>query len=119
MGPSAWATRYRQLADIRARPPRRAYVAQTHPDSGLRDWLSHQKALKKLGEHGLAVCVHHQTAVRVRSMWPLLGRASTLTCPILLLTAVGMVRHGRSVSAHAGRWVSEPTHRNVCAKFSF
>jgi hypothetical protein len=55
MGPSAWTMRYRQLADIRARPPRRAYVAQTHPDSGLRDWLCHQKALKKLGEHGHAL----------------------------------------------------------------
>jgi len=49
MGPSAWAARYVQLADIRSRPPKRAYVAQTHPDSGLRDWLTHQKALKRLG----------------------------------------------------------------------
>ncbi len=49
MGPSAWAARYAQLADIRSRPPKRAYVAQTHPDSGLRDWLTHQKALKQLG----------------------------------------------------------------------
>ena len=64
MGPSAWAARYAQLADIRSRPPKRAYVAQTHPDSGLRDWLTHQKALKQLGTARLSAgpynaCGHH------------------------------------------------------------
>ena len=71
MGPSAWAARYAQLADIRSRPPKRAYVAQTHPDSGLRDWLTHQKALKRLGA---ALCPVQHLGMVASACWPQCSR---------------------------------------------
>ena len=113
MGPSAWAARYAQLADIRSRPPKRAYVAQTHPDSGLRDWLTHQKALKRLGalpcdpqpqqvSHGVHIarelCVSHQvfwlTLALYASPWP---GSSVGTTSVSILGSQGR-RQGHSMN---------------------
>ena len=69
MRPSAWAARYAQLAEIRNRPPRRAYVSQNHPDSGLRDWLTHQKALKQLGAPCDCSPVQHPLLHIVHGSW--------------------------------------------------
>lgn len=49
MSLSAWTQRYEQLAQIRGKPPRRPHVSHTHPNTALRDWLAHQKALRALG----------------------------------------------------------------------
>jgi Helicase associated domain len=49
MGEAAWQRRFSELSEIKAKPPKLAYVPHTHPNAGLRDWLAHQKALRVLG----------------------------------------------------------------------
>ncbi len=46
MQQSCWLQRYQELSMIRGKPPR---IPHTHPNSSLRDWLSHQKGLYALG----------------------------------------------------------------------
>lgn len=49
MRQAIWDMRFKELAHIRVQPPRRAYVSHTHPNTALRDWVAHQKALRALG----------------------------------------------------------------------
>ena len=49
MSLSAWYMRFEQLVQVRDSRSRRANLPHTHPNTELRDWLAHQKALCALG----------------------------------------------------------------------